>query len=303
MPKQFQYQGNVTDEQTDSPILLKGAFCLKALIVLTLIILATIISFVVGEYNSKLGEILGMAMIQPLLLSFLFVIFLVLYIGLRKIFTKEKKEKEKFNENEISNNVCVNSDIYLVKTNSDRDLIEYQFMNKENSTLWNGRCNLIQGKIHSIMLYSGDTNMGIVLQVLQEIVGQEYLIKDSHSIIGKIKITNKGLSFSNLNHKVTHTAILETVIDEGFGAVADWLLALDTLHAYSSSIKYSYFILNGENGVTSGKYYITLQNIDLTPDINNNFDRRIASVFSMLIDCNIESSPSKNQEPDLQFNS
>jgi hypothetical protein len=259
---------------------MKGAF------VFAVIVLAWIISFVVGEYNPVLGEILGMAMVQPFLIIVLLIVFLILYGGFRRTSNKKGKEKiiEKFTESEKSNSPYDYSDIYLTRSILANNLIEYQILNKEKLMFWSGRCNLNQGKIHSITLYSGHANKEIVLQVSEEIVGLEYLIKDSQSIIGSIKIIDNGLSFNNIDNIPIYTATPENVIDDGLGVVADWAISLDTLQGYSSASKFNYFMLKGESSETLGKYYMSLRNIDLTPDTNNKFDRRIATIFSMFLD-------------------
>lgn len=264
---------------------------MKGMFVLTVIVLSWIISFAVGEYNSVLGEILEMAMVHPLLLIFLSTLLLIIYIGLRRIFNKEEKEIkiEAITENEEkrSSNSCGYSDMYLTKSILTSDLIEYQIINKENTILWTGRCNLNRGKIHSIILYSGDANKEIVFQVAREATGFEYFIKDSRSIIGSIIITNNGLRFNNIDNSPIYTATPETVAYDGLGAVADLLVGIDTLQAFSSASKVNYITLKGKDEELLGKYYTSLRNIDLTTDTNNNFDRRIAAVFSMFLDSSL----------------
>ncbi|SMC94113.1 hypothetical protein [Sporomusa malonica] len=261
---------------------------MKGIFICAVIVLAGIISFVVGEYNHVLGEILGMAMVQPFLIIALIIVFLILYSGFRRIFNKEEKEKiiEKFTESEKEKSNSPNdySDLYLARSILTNELIEYQILNKEKLMFGRSRCILNQGKVHSITLYSGHANKEIVLQVSEEIAGLKYLIKDSQSIIGSIKITDKGLSFNNIDNISIYTATPENVTDDGFGAVADWAIALDTLQGYSSSSKFNYFMLKGECNETLGKYYMSLRNIDLTPDTNSKFDRRIATIFSIFLD-------------------
>lgn len=259
---------------------------MKGILVFALIVLAGIISLVVGEKSSVLGEILGMAMIQPFLIMALLIVFLILYKGYRRIFNKEEKGKiiEKYTENEKKNSSYDYSDLYLNRKVVANDLIKYQVLNKEKLIYWSGRCNLKQGKIHSITLYSEHENQEIILQV-KKVAGLEYLIKDSQSHIGSIKITDKGLGFNNLDNVPVYTATPENVTDDGLGMVADWLIAIDTLKPFSSASTANYFVLKGENDEILGKYYISLKNIDLTIDAAGKFDRRIAAIFSMLLDC------------------
>jgi len=258
---------------------------MKGILVFALIVLAGIISLVVGEKNSVLGEILGMAMIQPFLVIALLIVFLILYKGFRRIFNKEEKGKiiGKYTENEKQNGSYDYSDLYLNRNILANDLIEYQILTKEKVIYWSGRCNLNQGKIHSITLCSEHENQEIILQV-EKLAGLEYLIKDSQSHIGSIKITDKGLSFNNIGNVEVYTATPEIVADDGLGIVADWLIAVDTLKPFSSASTANYFVLKGENDEILGKYYISLKNIDLTTDVTGKFDRRIAAIFSMLLD-------------------
>jgi uncharacterized membrane protein YdcZ (DUF606 family) len=258
---------------------------MKGILVFVLIVLAGIISLVVGEKNSALGEILGMAMIQPFLVIALFIVFLILYKGFRRFIKKEEKEKviEKYTENEIQNSSYDYNDLYLTRNILATDLIEYQILSKEKVIYWSGRCNLNQGKIHSLTLCSEHENKEIILQV-EELAGLEYIIKDSQSLIGSIKITDKGLSFNNIDNVPMYTATPENVTDDGLGMVADWLIAIDTLKPFSSASTANYFVLKGENDEILGKYYISLKNIDLTIDATGKFDRRIAVIFSMLLD-------------------
>lgn len=259
---------------------------MKGIFIFSLIALAGIISFIVGEKDSVLGEILGMAMVQSFLIIALLIVFLISYKGFRRIFNKEKKEKiiEKFTENEKPNSSYDYSDLYLTRNILTNDLIEYQILNKEKSMYWSGRCNLNQGKIYSITLCSGHENKEMILQVRKELVGLEYLIKDSQSVIGNIKITDKGLSFEDIDNISIYTATPENETDDGLGAVADWLIAMDTLNPFSSASKVNYFTLKGENNEVLGKYYMSLKNIDLTTDTNEKFDRRIAVIFSIMLD-------------------
>lgn len=261
---------------------------MKALFVFTLIVISWIISDVVGKYNARLGEIFGMAMVQPLLLVFLFIVLAILYIGCREFFQIGKKEKANINDSEYSNVVNEEKNIFFEKSIISNDLIEYKFfkklINKKESTLWKARCNLIQGKIQSIILYADDTYTEAVIQIKKEIVGLEYLVIEGRSIAGRIKITDQGLSYIDIDNEKTYSANLETKVDEGLGAVADWLLALDTLWPYSSASTYNYLVLKVENDETLGRFYIHLRNIDLTADTNDKIDIRIAVVFSIFID-------------------
>lgn len=261
---------------------------MKALIVFTLIVIAGIISGVVEKYNPQLGEIFGMAMVQPLLLVVLLIVFAILYKVFCKIFPMGKQKKANLNDSECSSAVNEEKDIFFERSIISNDLIEYKFfnklINKKELTLWNARCNLIQGKIQSIVLYADDTYKEAVILIKEEIVGLEYLVIEGNSIAGHIKITDRGLSYINIDNKKTYSANFETKVDEDFGAVADWLLALDTLQAQSSASTSNHFDLKVENDETLGRVYTLLQNIDLTADTNDKFDIRIAGVFSIFID-------------------
>jgi len=259
---------------------------MKVMIVLAIIILSWTISHVVGEYNPTLGEILGMNIVQPFVLVFLLIILLSSYNGLRRIFNKEKigKKVEKITEKEELNSPSDHSDLYLKKCISTSELIEYQITSKENAILWSSNCKLIQGKLHSIILYAGDIKKEVVFEVTKEPTSLKYRIKNSQSNMRSIIITTNGLIFNDVDDNIIYTATPETASDDGFGEVVDWLLFIDTLNPFSSASKIDYFILRDKNDEVLGKYYLSLKNIDLTIDTNNKFDRRIAAIFSILLD-------------------
>lgn len=260
---------------------------MKGLLIVALIVVSWIITSLVGEYNTILGEILGMAMIQPLLVIFLLIVFLILFRGLPRRFKKKKDNSINSLTDNLKENSCYDhdcGDLYLRKSILASDFVDYQIISKKKIILYRGKCNLSQGRINSIILYSGDANTEIVLQVEKKTIGSEYIVKDRESALGLIIITKSGLSYNNIDNNVIHTATLETAVDDGLGVVADWLVALDTLTVFSSESKFNYFILKGKDGETLGKYLTPLQNLDLTADTENKYDKRIAIIFSIIID-------------------
>jgi hypothetical protein len=171
-------------------------------------------------------------------------------------------------------------DLYLKKKSSSVDCIEYQVATKENTELWNVRCNLKCGKLHSTMFCS-DNPKRIDIQVSEEKPGVTYSVRDGQTIIGSIVVAGKGLRFIDTDNVQRGAAVLKTRINIGLGNTADWLITWDTLIGFSSKSKLQYYLLKDGSGKSVGKYFMATGNIDLTRDSNHNFDRRIAAAFAV----------------------
>ena len=101
---------------------------------------------------------------------------------------------------------------------------------------------------------------------------------------GYIKITDKILQYIQTDNKKTYSANFKSDVDEGLGTAADWLLTLFTLDAQNSQSIYNYFSLQVDNDEIVGRIDTCLKNIDLTADVNNKFDVRIAGLFAIFIE-------------------
>jgi len=260
---------------------------LKAWIVFMLIVIAGIISNVVEKYNSRGGEILGMAMVQPLLLFLLLIVGVALYQVCCKSFRLDKKESNR-SDRECPLIPEEKKDIFFEKNIISKDLIKYKFFNRlrneQKAMLWNASCTLMPGKIHSIALYADDTDAEEVVQIKEAGSGGEYLVMKGSLPAGCIKITDKILQYIQMDNKKTYSANFESEADEGLGSASDWLLTLFTLDAQNSQSIYNYFSLQVDNAEIVGRIDTCLKNIDLTADANNKFDEKIAGLFAIFID-------------------
>lgn len=263
---------------------------MKTTFVIIAIALSVIITVVIENHNLVLGEILGMAMVQPFVLLVVSLVLYPIYRMLRKN-TRAENSASEILENkreqatiDTEKNPDSISDIYLSKNILSSDLIDYEFKDRNNFVLWRGKCNLNLGEISSMVLFSGNANQEVVLQVEKESSPQKYVIKDSQSIIGNILVTKNGLELINNENNSIFTAILESETDEGLGTVADWMIAFELSTAFSSSREVTYFTIKDAYNQVVGRYYIALSNMDLTFDKNSNLDRRGAAIFSMVID-------------------
>lgn len=155
---------------------------------------------------------------------------------------------------------------------------------RESSELWCASCTVLEGEVHSIRIYSGDRKTEIAIQVDAETPGLTYVVKEGPDIVGHIIATNNGLEFKDMNNTKKYSATIETKITEGLGSAADWLITIDSGSGFSTGSKFQYFSYKNANGDTVGKYFLALKNIDLSSDVSNKFDIRIAAVFSIFID-------------------
>lgn len=253
-----------------------------------LIVIAGIISNVVGKYNSRGGEILGMAMVQPLLLFLLLIVGVALYQVCCKFFRLDKQKASNCNDGECPLIPEEKKDIFFERNIISKDLIKYKFFNRlcneQKAMLWNASCTLIQGKIHSIVLYADDTDAEEVVQIKAAGSGGEYLVMKRNLPAGCIKITDKILQYIQTDNKKTYSANFESEADEGLGSASDWLLTLFTLDIQNSQSIYNYFSLQVDNNEIVGRIDTCLKNVDLTADANNQFDVRIAGLLAIFID-------------------
>ena len=261
---------------------------MKALIVFMLIAIAGIISNVVEKYNSRGGEILGMAMVQPLLLFLFLIVGVALYQVCCKFFRLDKQKASNRRDSECPLTAEEKRDIFFERNITSKDLIKYKFFNrlrnKQKAMRWNVSCTLIQGKIHSIVLYADDTDAEEVVQIKVTGSGGEYLVMKGSLPVGCIKITDKILQYIQTDNKKTYSANFESEANEGLGSGSDWLLTLFTLDVQNSQSIYNYFSLQVDNDEIVGRIDTCLKNIDLTADANNKFDVRIAGLFAIFID-------------------
>jgi hypothetical protein len=218
--------------------------------------------------------------------SYLLIYILIFSLdkGLRALVEIEKDGTNgENNEIKILDNLY--SDIYLTKCNSINDLTEYQFKNKENRLLWRAHCNFIESKINSITLYTSDSNIEMKLRATQDETGHRYIVKNNNStLLGYIEFTPLGFIFKSNDNRLICSANLINKTTDGFGAIIDGLITLDTFNIFTSKETTKYFTLNDDNNETLGKYFVSLKNIDLSSNKNNKFDVRVAALFSILID-------------------
>lgn len=263
---------------------------MNALIVIGISILTLIITESVQRSDSKLGDFLDMQFGH----SLLFIIVALLLIALR---AGIKKLRRSLTETEIpkfrmvppppseTQKVLINCrDLYLKKHPISDSIIEYQLLNKAEIVLWRANCTVNKGRINSIWISSGDRENETVLHVDVETPGLNYVVKEGPNAIGYIIAISNGYKFDALDNALKYSVTFETNFTEGLGCVADWLISLETGTGFSSESNFTYISFKDGNEETVGKYYIALNNLDLTPDINSKFDMRIAAAFSVFID-------------------
>jgi hypothetical protein len=268
--------------------LYKGGFTIFSqnivIIGIIAVILTSITSYTVGKINPKLGEILNMQMVFPLGVFLFTIIIALLYYGAVWITNAliNKKEEEK-NENKIENLekfLCNNKDLYLEKIKCSCDLAEYQIKNHEKKIIGYSKCISNQSIIQSIWLYSSDNHIEPIMVVTRSPDGVNFLINDKKATIGYLSERSNGLVYYNLDMQMRGTIYDNEIHDTTDDADVLYMIATFTP---ASSKKSKQFILKGENAIL-GKYYASLRNIDLTQDINDEFDIRVASIAAIFLD-------------------
>lgn len=256
------------------------------LISIVAVILSILTLFIVGIFNSRLEELLATQMIFPIVVCLFVIVLVLLYYGFVKIynaFNSGKNEENKANKIDSTGGEGNNSDLYLREKKNTCDLREYQIENHEKEIVWYGKCILRQNSIQSIELYSSKPNVELILQVIRSPDGVKFSVNDKKTAIGYLIIENNGLIFNDLDMQKM-VAIFEDEINEEEEDVNIVYMIATLTPAPSCSRKTKQFSIRGKSNGILGKYYVSLQNIDLTPDINNEFDRRVAIVAAIFLD-------------------
>ena len=181
-------------------------------------------------------------------------------------------------------------DLNLKRISHTGNSIECQIAAKDKLKLWTARCNVMEGNVRTIQLFSGTLYGDCILQVTEEIPQQKYTVKDRQSFIGSIIVANQRWEFYDTTQALIYALKLETVV-ENEGNLETWLGAIvSNNNHFPGTTVFKYWLLQDSSGTTLGKYFMDLKNIDLTQDAGNRFDLRIAAVFAILT----ENSTAKN---------
>lgn len=173
-------------------------------------------------------------------------------------------------------------DLNLKRISNSGNSIEYQITTKNKVKLWTARCNVAEGNVRSIQLFSGTLYGDCILQVTEEIPQQKYTVKDRQSCIGSIIAAHQRWEFYDTILGLIYAIKLETVV-ENEGNLETWLGAIvSNNNHFPGTTVFKYWLLQDSSGTILGKYFMDLNNIDLTQDTDNRFDLRIAAVFAIL---------------------
>lgn len=172
-------------------------------------------------------------------------------------------------------------DLFLKRTAKSGNTIDYQILDNNKAKLWAARCNVMEGNVRFIELFSNALHGDCLLQVTEEIPQQKYTVNDSYTNIGSITAANQHWEYYNTNHNLVHAATLETITEDRDELWA-WLYVIFISHIDSPPNKSRFLLFNNGNKTTLGKYSFDLKNIDLTQDTDNRFDLRIATVLAIL---------------------
>lgn len=261
------------------------------------IIISTVMIVIAEQAHKNWGFVIRDFLMQ--LGALLFVVFATIIFFYRNFInppaeklqepsTKAPSLQSEANNNHESqnippNNANIDRDLYLKKAAKSGNTIDYQIMGNNKAKLWAARCNVTEGNVRSIQLFSDALYGDCLLQVTEEIPQQKYAVKDRQTDIGSITVANQHWEYYNTNHTLVHAAALETITEERDELWA-WLFVIFINRTDSPSLKSKYVLFTDSSGTTRGKYSFDLNNIDLTQDTDNRFDLRIAAVFAILAD-------------------
>ncbi|MDR3592092.1 MAG: hypothetical protein P4N41_20740 [Negativicutes bacterium] len=256
------------------------------LILVAAILLATVTEIVVSQYDPHTGEILEMrgvhviaVMIFGLLLA---IVYLILRPADKKAATGALPEKSDADFWKPLGRVEADSDLYLLRQVRSMGLLEYRIRNKDGTEVWQGECRLDREGVLSIGGCSGAG--GQVFELVRAKSGEGFLLSDSQAELGVLKVTGKGLSFTEPDGHPAYAAVMEEENEDGLDVVINWILTLDTGRPLARNKEASYFLFNKEAKGALGKYFWALNNLDLTADLDGDFDRKVAVAFAVFID-------------------
>ncbi len=175
-------------------------------------------------------------------------------------------------------------DLNLKQISHSGHSIEYQISAKDKAKRWTARCNVTGNNVRSIQLFSGTLYGECALLVTEEIPQQKYTVKDHATTIGSINVGQQRWEFYDTTPALIYAIKLETVVEDE-GNLETWLGAIVSNNGhFPGTTVFKYWLLQDSSGTTLGKYFIDLNNIDLTQDTDNRFDLRIAAIFAILAD-------------------
>ncbi len=181
-------------------------------------------------------------------------------------------------------------DLNLKRISRSGHSLEYLIVAKDKVKRWTARCNVTGDNVRSIQLFSDALYGECALLVTEEIPQQKYTVKDHTTTIGSINVGQQRWEFYDTTSALIYTIKLETVVEDE-GNLETWLGAIVSNNGhFPGTTVFKYWLLHDGSGTTLGKYYIDLNNIDLTQDTGKRFDLRIAVVFAILA----ENSTAKN---------
>lgn len=250
------------------------------------VILSVLSLYIAGKFNSKLENFLGIHVIFTIEVFSFIVILILLYYGFNLLSGALKKEKEEDLKKDDINSMggCIdnNNDLYLREKNISSNLREYQVENCKKEIIWYSKCMLSRGNIQSIELYSSKPNIEMNLQVAKSPDELRFIINDKKTAIGYLNVEKNGLFFSDLTEHKIVTVYEEEQTQESEDINTAYMIA--TLTPFPGSKKPKQYLIKGKSTQILGKYYLSIHNIDLTPDINCEFDRRMAIIAAIFLE-------------------
>lgn len=227
-----------------------------------------------AQYDRRIAEIMGMAMMKPFLFMAIALPLLYLYDGFKK---KENEERRELDFSSASLN-----DLFLVPLFDAEQRGEYKVIDAEGGVCFQVCCTFLQQRLEALSLLPVQFEKTTDLQLLRE--NNAYLVLEAERLIGRIRRDRTGWSFILPDESILCSAKSECLKGDGLGAVSDALLSFETLSVYSSASKTDKLLFCGRNEAVLGAYYPALRNIDLSGDDEQIFDRRIAVLLAIIFE-------------------
>lgn len=244
----------------------------------------------IAIYNAQLGKV-RLTVFSLLAFGIMFVLIIIskwlLKLKSQLLDNNQLIEKSSTCQQEQINSLCKENDFYIKNTKSINDLLEYEILNADKEVVWNCRCKLAQEIIHSIEMCTSD-KVESILKVIYNPVKQLYWVIDGQLSIGTIRKDSEGWHYNNVDDQLIYSAIIKEKDEEeeDFNKAVNLIGVFTPLYFTSPTPRRRLvdFILHGNKDEVIGQYFFSLSNIDLTSDIDRKFDRRIAVIFSILLD-------------------
>lgn len=272
----------------------KGAFFLKeGKILIIALALALITSLFVSFFNSKLGELLGVTLVQMLLIIF----WALVILGAEKMLTILRK-KERISDIRIDRKVeksemtADNAGIPVIlevelkmKMISNKKII-VGLLDGDKRFLGRGTCFIQGADLIAVKLYTGYDAKELIVSMDKNENNELYYVNDNTGIlVGQISSSSAGLILQGMAGGENFSAVSKTAISEG--EIVDWLIAIDTLNGASSACSIEYFEIYREKEMI-GKYFPQIKSISYCASIlQKEKEMYISVLFALIIEAKI----------------